>query len=115
MLGPLLFLLYTNDLANASKFGINLFADDTCLSLSHTNLSILKMQCNTEASLVDEWFKANRLTTNAKKASNFMLSHCNTGAVANQIQSFSIKMGNVMLKKVSSVKYLGVIFDENLS
>ena len=68
VLGPLLFLLYTNDLENASKFLINLFADDTCLSMSHTNLNTLKRQCNMEAALVDEWFRANKLTTNAKKS-----------------------------------------------
>ena len=82
VLGPLLFLLYTNDLSFASNFSINLFADDTCLSLSHSNIHILKTQCNTEAAKVDEWFKANRLTTNSKKASNFLLSEQNIIATA---------------------------------
>ena len=54
VLGPLLFLLYTNDLGNASKFSINLFADDTCLSLADANLHALQTKCNEEAALVDE-------------------------------------------------------------
>ena len=74
VLGPLLFLLYTNDLSYASNFSINLFADDTCLSMWHKNIWTLNRQCNIEAARVDEWFKANRLTTNSKKASNFLLS-----------------------------------------
>ena len=101
VLGPLLFLLYTNDLSNASKFSINLFADDTCLSLAHTNLDVLQAQRNTEAALVDNWFKANRLSTNTKKASNFLLSLYGTNSRAS---NFSIKMGYVTLQKVNSVK-----------
>ena len=114
VLGPLLFLLYTNDLSNASNFSINLFADDTCLSLCHKNIYVLNLLCNIEAARVDEWFKANRLTTNSKKASNFLLSeYYNRGA--NRSGSFNISMGNVMLKRVLSVKYLGVMLDHNVT
>ena len=40
-LGPLLFLLYINDLASASKFFVSLFADDTGLILSHADIHTL--------------------------------------------------------------------------
>ena len=109
VLGPLLFLIYTNDLSNASNFYINLFADDTCLSICHESLTILNMQCNIESERIDKWFRANRLTTNAKKASNFLLSHCTN---VSHTKNFRINMGNVELKRVSSVKYLGVFLDD---
>ena len=112
VLGPLLFLLYTNDLSNASNFCINLFADDTCLSLCNKSLKELNTQCNIEAARVDKWFRANKLTTNAKKASNFLLSHCTNSS---RTMNFKIMMGNVELKRVSSVKYLGVMLDENVT
>ena len=111
VLGPILFLLYTNDLINASKFAINLFADDTCLSLCNHNLNELQMQCNFEAAKINEWFLANKLTTNSKKASNFILSNY-TGSNS---PNFTITMGNVLLKRVKSVKYLGVMLDENIT
>ena len=111
VLGPILFLLYTNDLINASRFSINLFADDTCLSLCHSNLFQLQLLCNIEATKIHDWFLANRLTTNSKKASNFILSDYN----GNNNPNFRIKMGNVFLKKVKSVKYLGVMLDENVT
>ena len=107
----LFFLLYTNDLSNATKFKTNLFADDTCLSHCHTSLRQLEIQCNIESKKIDEWFKANKLTTNSKKASNFILSsHSKTNST-----TFEIKMGNVLLQRVKSVKYLGVMLDENMT
>ena len=114
VLGPLLFLLYTNDLSHASNFSINLFADDTCLSLSHKNIHILNTQCNVEAARVDQWFKANKLTTNSKKASNFLLSQYFTRNPS-QSRNFTITMGNVVLKRVESVKYLGVMLDHDVT
>ena len=88
VLGPILFLLYTNDLINASNFAINLFADDTCLSLCNSNLNELQIHCNFEAAEINEWFIPNKLTTNSKKASSFILSD-NTG---NNVPSFTIKV-----------------------
>ena len=112
VLGPLLFLLYTNDLSNASDFDINLFADDTCLLLCNVSLDELQRQCNHNAALVDEWFRSNKLTTNSKKASNFLLSHCTRES---STSNFKINMGNVQLKRVESVKYLGVLLDEKVT
>ena len=97
-----------------SNFAINLFADDTCLSLSHSNINSLNMQCNTEAAKIDEWFKANRLTTNSKKSSYFLLSEYYKNDLYNP-DSFTITMGNVRLKRVNNVKYLGVILDANIT
>ena len=73
-LGPLLFLLYINDICTASKFISILFADDTCLMMKHTNLRILEEMCNAELKEIDFWFRANKLTANTSKASKFMLS-----------------------------------------
>ena len=42
VLGPILFLLYVNDLPNVSKFKTTLFADDINLHLSHSNISLLQ-------------------------------------------------------------------------
>ena len=115
VLGPLLFLLYTNDLANSTKFAVNLFADDTGLSLSCGNLFELNVQCNIEAAFVDNWFRANRLTTNSKKASKFLLSQYTYGLNSTSFQNFRITMGDVELEMVKSVKYLGVMLDDQVT
>ena len=109
-IGPLLFLLYINDLASASNFFVSLFADDTCLLLSHENLTTLELHCNLELIHINNWFLANKLTANMSKASKFMLTLGKSRVI--HPQNFTIKMGDTILEKVSSIKYLGVIFDD---
>ena len=109
-LGPLLFLLYINDLANASSFLTSLFADDTCLLMSDSNLSTLKYRCNAELVYINNWFLANKLTANLSKASKYMLTLGKSRQT--QPSDFIIKMGNATLEQVKSIKYLGVIFDD---
>ena len=68
ILGPLLFLLLINDLANSSKLlFVLLFADDTTLQISSSNIQDLFKIKNKELIAVSEWFKANKLTLNISK------------------------------------------------
>ena len=72
ILGPLLFLLYINDLPNASNFFTKLFADDTVLSLSSQNIVEFNKRTRREISNIYEWPIANRLALNIEK-SKFMI------------------------------------------
>jgi len=75
MLGPLLFLLYVNDLCRSSdKLPFYLFADDTNLLYSDKDINSLERVVNVKLSKVQEWLVANKLTFNAKK-SNFVIFH----------------------------------------
>ena len=73
ILGPLLLLLYINDLCDASKaLDFILFADDTNIFYSHKDQNYLMEIVNTELKKLSSWFQANKLSINIKK-SNFIL------------------------------------------
>ena len=67
-LGPLLFLLYINDLPLASNFSTTLFADDTYLNMSDNSLNSLEKRVNDELVKIEQWFKKNKLPLNYKKS-----------------------------------------------
>ena len=68
VLGPLLFILYINDLKNALMSKPRLFADDTCLLIKNNNLKELQEQGNQELNMLQSWMAANKLTINPHKS-----------------------------------------------
>ena len=68
VLGPLLFLIYINDIFSCSNYlSFILFADDTNIFFQHKNISELTKIVNHELSFVATWFKANKLTLHPDK------------------------------------------------
>ena len=110
--GSLLFLLYINDLPNTSKLlSFHLFADDTNLYCSRKNLNDLELILNQELHAVAEWMKSNRLALSILKT-NFVLFHSKR---LKPYKSLNLKIDGVNIQEVSTVKYLGVTFDSNLT
>ena len=71
ILGPLLFLLYVNDLKNASSvLDPIMFADDTNLLYTHSNIQKLFSTVNEELASINQWLTSNKLSLNAKKTQN---------------------------------------------
>ena len=66
-LGPLLFILYMNDLPLNTNFKVNLFTDDTNLIMSGSDVKQLKMDINNELANVDNWMRKNKLSINFSK------------------------------------------------
>ena len=66
VLGPLLFLIYINDLPLASNLLTKLFADDTCLAFSAANISDLQITINLELKKIQNWLTGNKLSLNYK-------------------------------------------------
>ena len=110
ILGPLLFLIYVNDLPSATKFFIKLFADDTFLCAQNKNMKALENEVNFELGKVFVWLASNKLTLNMSK-SKFMIL---TNARKN-VHEISVKINRTPLEKCTKYKYLGIVIDEKLN
>jgi len=118
LLGSILFLLYINDLPNATNFFSSLFADDTFFLKSSPNLDTLMNETNDELEKASRWFIANKLTLNVSKT-KFMVfrdkkMHFDENA-------FNLKIGTEHLKRVGDnckdkyFKFVGIKLDEHLT
>ena len=85
VLGPLLLLLYVNDIHKSSdKLAFYLFADDTNLLCADKNLRTLELVVNLEFHKVYEWLTAYKLTLNVEK-SNFIIFHPHQKKINHQL------------------------------
>ena len=112
VLGPLLFLIYVNDLPYVSKIlKFYLFADDTSTYYDSENLISLQKTVNRELRKVRKWLEANRLSLNIAKTS-YVIFHSHAKRIDGFIQ---IKLGRKPIKRVHHIKYLGVLVDSTIS
>lgn len=115
VLGPLLFLLYINDLPRATKFFTSLFADDTGFLLSATNILDLMNKANNELAKASVWFQANELTLNLSKTKYMIFRNKNMNIDQHNIQ---LKSDNVILERIGNdcktkyYKFVGIRLDE---
>ena len=114
ILGPLLFILYINDIVNTSNMlQFILFADDTTILFSDKDISSKIDLINTELKEVTNWFKTNKLSVNASKT-NFMIMGT-THQTSKPKNNIKVILDNVELSRVNKTKFLGVLIDENLT
>ena len=111
VLGPLLFLLYINDLPNISNiFQFYLFADDTNIYYEAENLDKLESVINKELKKLHTWLIVNRLSLNIDKT-NFVLFHPFNKPLNKRI---TLKIYKKAISEKDYVKYLGIVIDSTL-
>ena len=114
VLGPLIFLLFNNDLhLHLSYSNSILFADDTTICATHKDIRHLTWCIQEDLKTLSDWFKANKLTLNVSKSVCMLFSRKNKKTWEYEFPGLTID--NAVLHKVSITKFLGVYIDENLS
>ena len=112
VLGPLLFLLYINDLPNISNIlQFYLFADDTNIYYEADNLKKLESTINKELKKLHNWLIVNRLSLNINKT-NFVVFHPYNKPPKKKI---TIKIYKKAISEKDHVKYLGILIDSTLT
>ena len=110
-LGPLLFLIFCNDLKlNLEYLHVVQFADDTTLTIGHRNHNYLKYCIETDLKSVQDWFNANTLTLNLSK-SNYMTFFPDSKT---KKITLDLSLNGVTLPKTTSTKFLGTWIDDKL-
>ena len=109
--GPLLFLIYINDLCIVCKSTEPvLFADDTNLFSSGSNAISLQDGVNNDLAIIAEWLKVNKLSLNIKKTHFMCFSAKNKSC-----PGISLQIDGEAIAEVNKSKFLGVVIDNKLS
>ena len=107
-LGPLLFIIFMNDLYWLPLFSnIILFADDTTLFNSHRSNNFFKHTLEHDLKLMIEWFKANKLSLNLNKTVGIKFW--------DNKKPFTICADNITIQMAEHTKFLGVYIDYRLN
>ena len=115
ILGLLLFLLYINDLKNASSvLDPIMFADDTNLFYTHSNIQKLFSTMNEELASINQWFTSNKLSLNAKKT-KYSFFHKPSKKDDIPLMLPKLTISNHVIERQEFIKFLGVLLDENLN
>ena len=113
ILGPLLFIMYINDLpAHIKNCNVALYADDTALYFSANDPAEMKKVLNDELENVSKWFILNKLTLNTKKTKYMIFGSVKK---VQKIGDIGVSIGGDSLEKVNVFKYLGMWLDSTLS
>jgi hypothetical protein len=111
ILGPILFLIYINDLPFSSKLMPIIFADDTNVFLGGKSINQCIETINIEMNNLIKWIQCNRLSLNVTKT-NYIIFSKSKVLSANLLP---LTINNTVIDRVYSLKFLGIVIDDKLS
>ena len=112
ILGPLLFLVYINDLGHIfNNFRPILFADDSNLIIKGRNLTEIERKFNLEIPVLVNWLQTNRLSLNLTKTHYMIFG----SKKANFPHEINLEIEGIKIEEVKETKFLGVILENTLS
>ena len=122
ILGPILFLIYINDLKNCTDLFTLLFADDSNFLISGKNFTEIKLKLNNELKKISDWFRSNQMSLNPDKT-KIMIFNKNENTIdwnalniklnfnnENEFDPEKIKILNYVnsSSNIPAIKFLGV-------
>ena len=115
-LGPLLFLIYINDLPSAVQSStVSMYADDTSLCLKSKDISQLNEAINVDLERLDSWLKGNKLSLNVAKTQSMLIAtKPKHRTLNNAAEKLNLEVRGRELDVVKKTKYFGVQVDNSL-
>ena len=112
ILGPLLFLVYVNDMESATSCKLLLYADDSALVVSDRNSENIQNKLSNELQSVNSWLLDNKLSLHLGKTSSILFG--SKRMIRNQPE-LRVQCNGNLIKNSPSVEYLGLVLDHNLN
>ena len=116
VLGPILFLLYVNEINQHVHIGAacNLYADDTLVYCSANDVDTLRDCTNNSIACIKQLYDMNKLVINTAK-SNVMVVSSKQRHALSDASNIDVRLGNVSIKQIYCIDYVGVKLDAHLT
>ena len=114
ILGPLLFLIYVNDVPQAVSSTLLLYADDSCILYQHKDVVQIEKRLNEDFENLCDWFADNKLSIHFGEDKTKSILFVSNRRV-NNIRQLNIKYKGINIKQHSEVTYLGCVLDKTMS
>jgi len=112
ILGPLLFTIYVNDMIQSVNCDLFLYADDSALVVSGSDPREIEHRLSLELASLNVWLEENKLSLHLGKTESILFA---SKKRLGKIDEMSVSCNDVDINAKSSVKYLGVTLDQDMS
>ena len=108
VLAPVLFLLFINDISECLNNAVcSIYADDVVIYVTGDNIHDVTLNLQNTVNVLNSWYKRNRLKINISKTKTMLIS-------TKSSECLNIYIDHELIEQVHSIRYLGIIIDENL-
>ena len=114
ILGPLIFLLYVNDMSNSVDCDLLLYADDSCLVFTGHDVKSIEQNLNRNFNSLCDWFVENKLSIHFGEEKTKSIVFGSRKKLKN-IDALNVRRGDINIKQYTNVTYLGCELDQYLS
>ncbi len=115
ILGPLLFIIYMNDMAlEPEQTDLNMYADDSTLGATGDNVDLVKQKLGSDLGNIVNWCDGNKMAINYDKTKVMLLTTYQKYHTLS-VKEIKITINNKTLENVEQQKLLGIVVDQNLS